>query len=215
MRRSETPWSRGRSGRKRPSCPTIRKAIRRFCFGKKYAEAGVRSMAILPLIVADEAVGVLALYADESRILPRRRDEAADGTGRRHRVRDRSHRQAGTARLPRLLRCAHRTRESQPVSRAGGAVHAQRRQRRTQAGLVPDRSGAVQEHQRQPRPAGRRRAVAAGGGVADAQSRATPICWRGWMRTILPWCCRKSGRKATWRGCSRKRWKLFWSIRSA
>jgi len=34
-------------------------------FGRKYAEAGVCSMAVLPLIVADEAVGVLALYASE------------------------------------------------------------------------------------------------------------------------------------------------------
>ena len=34
-------------------------------FGKKYAESGVRSMAILPLIVSDEAVGVLALYSSE------------------------------------------------------------------------------------------------------------------------------------------------------
>jgi diguanylate cyclase (GGDEF)-like protein/PAS domain S-box-containing protein len=32
---------------------------------KTHAEFGVRSMAILPLIVADEAVGVLALYASE------------------------------------------------------------------------------------------------------------------------------------------------------
>ncbi len=35
-------------------------------FSKQYAESGVRSMAILPLIVSDEAVGVLALYAGES-----------------------------------------------------------------------------------------------------------------------------------------------------
>ncbi|NDP47036.1 MAG: PAS domain-containing protein [Sulfuriferula multivorans] len=34
--------------------------------GKKYAEAGVHSMVILPLIVADEAIGGLALYAIES-----------------------------------------------------------------------------------------------------------------------------------------------------
>ena len=34
-------------------------------FGKKYTESGVRSMAVFPLIVADEAVGVLALYAAE------------------------------------------------------------------------------------------------------------------------------------------------------
>jgi diguanylate cyclase (GGDEF)-like protein/PAS domain S-box-containing protein len=33
--------------------------------GKKYAEAGVRSMAVLPLIASNEAVGVLALYASE------------------------------------------------------------------------------------------------------------------------------------------------------
>ncbi|MBP8295307.1 MAG: EAL domain-containing protein [Burkholderiales bacterium] len=33
--------------------------------GAQYAEAGVRSMAILPLLVADEAVGILALYAAE------------------------------------------------------------------------------------------------------------------------------------------------------
>jgi diguanylate cyclase (GGDEF)-like protein/PAS domain S-box-containing protein len=34
-------------------------------FGKKYAEFGIRSLAILPLIVSDEAVGVLTLYASE------------------------------------------------------------------------------------------------------------------------------------------------------
>ncbi len=38
----------------------------RVLFGKKYAEAGVRSMAVLPLIVSGEAVGALALYASES-----------------------------------------------------------------------------------------------------------------------------------------------------
>ena len=37
----------------------------RVVFGKQYAESGVRSMAILPLIVADEAVGTIALYASE------------------------------------------------------------------------------------------------------------------------------------------------------
>ncbi|HUX26613.1 MAG TPA: EAL domain-containing protein [Burkholderiales bacterium] len=34
-------------------------------FGRQYIEAGVRSQAVLPLLVADEAVGVLALYAGE------------------------------------------------------------------------------------------------------------------------------------------------------
>lgn len=33
--------------------------------GRKYAEFGVRSMAVMPMIVADEAIGVLALYASE------------------------------------------------------------------------------------------------------------------------------------------------------
>ncbi|HUW00218.1 MAG TPA: EAL domain-containing protein [Gallionella sp.] len=37
----------------------------RLVFGKKYAESGVRSMVVLPLIVADEAVGTIALYASE------------------------------------------------------------------------------------------------------------------------------------------------------
>ncbi|MBE0623248.1 MAG: EAL domain-containing protein [Burkholderiales bacterium] len=38
----------------------------RILLGRQYAESGVRSMAVFPLIVADEAVGVLALYASES-----------------------------------------------------------------------------------------------------------------------------------------------------
>ena len=37
----------------------------RVLFSKNYVESGVRSMAVLPLLVADEAVGVLALYAGE------------------------------------------------------------------------------------------------------------------------------------------------------
>jgi diguanylate cyclase (GGDEF)-like protein/PAS domain S-box-containing protein len=35
-------------------------------FRKKYAKSGIRSVALLPLIVSDDAVGVLALYADET-----------------------------------------------------------------------------------------------------------------------------------------------------
>ena len=34
-------------------------------FGKKYAESGVRSAAVFPLMVADEAVGVFVLYASQ------------------------------------------------------------------------------------------------------------------------------------------------------
>lgn len=37
----------------------------RVLFSKKYAEAGVRSLVILPLIVAGEAIGVLALYSGD------------------------------------------------------------------------------------------------------------------------------------------------------
>jgi len=35
-------------------------------FGKQYAELGIGSMAVLPLIISDEAVGILALYAGEN-----------------------------------------------------------------------------------------------------------------------------------------------------
>lgn len=38
----------------------------RVLFAAKYAESGVHSMIILPLLVSDEAVGALALYAGES-----------------------------------------------------------------------------------------------------------------------------------------------------
>lgn len=37
----------------------------RVVFGKQYADAGIRSFIVLPLIVSDEAVGVLALYTGE------------------------------------------------------------------------------------------------------------------------------------------------------
>ena len=37
----------------------------RVLFGKRYAESGVHSLAIFPLIASDEAIGVLALYASE------------------------------------------------------------------------------------------------------------------------------------------------------
>jgi diguanylate cyclase (GGDEF)-like protein len=38
----------------------------RLLFGKQYAAAGVNSMTVLPLIVSDEAVGAIALYANEA-----------------------------------------------------------------------------------------------------------------------------------------------------
>ena len=80
---------------------------------------------------------------------------------------------------------------------------------------VPDRSGAVQEHQRQPRPAGRRRAPAAGGGVADAQRGGRQPAGAGGCG---PFCRGAAGGEAGRRrgAASREdRWQRFWSIRSA
>ena len=37
----------------------------RLIFGKQYAEAGVNSMSVLPLIISDEVVGTVVLYASE------------------------------------------------------------------------------------------------------------------------------------------------------
>ena len=36
----------------------------RVVFGDRYGEAGIKSMAVIPIMLADEAVGVLALYSD-------------------------------------------------------------------------------------------------------------------------------------------------------
>ncbi len=38
----------------------------RLLFGKQYTEAGVNSMAVLPLILSEEVVGALALYSTEN-----------------------------------------------------------------------------------------------------------------------------------------------------
>ncbi len=129
-------------------------------FGKKYAESGVRSMAVLPLIVADEAVGVLALYAGETEFFHEEEMKlltelagdiafAIDHIDKQERLDYLAYYDVLTGLANRSLFLERR-----------GAVHAQRGQRRAQACLVPDRSGAIQEHQRQPRPAGRRRAAA-------------------------------------------------------
>ncbi len=50
--------------------------------------------------------------------LRRSGDQVVERVGRRHFVRPRVHRQGREGRIPRLLRCAHRTREPHPVSRA-------------------------------------------------------------------------------------------------
>ena len=51
---------------KKPVVSNDSKSDPRVLFNKKYTESEVRSMAVLPLIVSDEAVGVFALYASES-----------------------------------------------------------------------------------------------------------------------------------------------------
>jgi diguanylate cyclase (GGDEF)-like protein/PAS domain S-box-containing protein len=38
----------------------------RLVFGKHYSDSGIRSLAVMPLVFADEAVGVLALYTGEA-----------------------------------------------------------------------------------------------------------------------------------------------------
>ncbi|MEO7744300.1 MAG: EAL domain-containing protein [Usitatibacter sp.] len=52
----------------REKTPTISNECRgdpKMVFGERYADAGVRSIAVLPLIVGGEAKGVLTLYSDE------------------------------------------------------------------------------------------------------------------------------------------------------
>jgi PAS domain S-box-containing protein len=51
---------------KKPVVANDSKNDPRVLFNKNYSESEVRSMAVLPLIVSDEVVGVLALYASES-----------------------------------------------------------------------------------------------------------------------------------------------------
>ncbi|MFZ1545514.1 MAG: diguanylate cyclase, partial [Candidatus Nitrotoga sp.] len=51
---------------KKPVVANDSKNDPRVLFNKKYTESDVRSMAVLPLLVSDEAVGVFALYASES-----------------------------------------------------------------------------------------------------------------------------------------------------
>jgi len=51
---------------KRPVVSNASQSDQKILLGKRYAEAGVRSLAVLPIVVSDEAVGVFALYAGES-----------------------------------------------------------------------------------------------------------------------------------------------------
>lgn len=37
----------------------------RLAFGKEYAESGIRSLVVIPLLISDEAVGTISLYASE------------------------------------------------------------------------------------------------------------------------------------------------------
>ena len=116
-------------------------------------------MAILPLIVSDEAVGVLALYAGETEFFDEEElklltELAGDIAFAIDHI-EKQERLDYLAYYDVLTGLANRACFSSGVAQymrsavSGGHKLA----------LVPDRSGAVQEHQRQPRPAGRRRAL--------------------------------------------------------
>ena len=61
----EIRWPRGRSERRRRLSPTTYRTTKVSFFGKMHAESGVRSLAVIPLIVSDNAIGVFALYTSK------------------------------------------------------------------------------------------------------------------------------------------------------
>ena len=62
---------------------------------QEHLEHNVNSLGMLPLLVADEAVGVLALYAGEVGFFDEEEMKLLVRAGRRHRVRAADHREAG------------------------------------------------------------------------------------------------------------------------
>ena len=157
----------------------------RVLLGERYAESGIRSIAVFPLIVSDEAVGVLALYAGEPDFFHeeevKQLTELAGDIAFALDHLDKRERLDYLAYYDVLTGLANRS----ALPRAGGAAHARGHRRRARARPVPDRPGAVQERQRQPRPAGRRRASQAGGGVAHAERGrrdSAGACGRGSLR---------------------------------
>ncbi len=86
-------------------------------FHKKHFDAGHPLHGDFPLVIADEVVAwshCTPAKANSST----RGAQAAGRTDQRHRLRDGSHREAGEDRLLRLLRCAHRPRQPESLSRA-------------------------------------------------------------------------------------------------
>ncbi|MEJ1962292.1 MAG: GAF domain-containing protein [Gammaproteobacteria bacterium] len=71
---------------------------------EKYAQAGVKSMAVLPLLVENEAVGVSRAVCRRARVLSGGRNGVVDGAERQYRICHRSYRQARPPQLHRLLR---------------------------------------------------------------------------------------------------------------
>jgi PAS domain S-box-containing protein len=139
-------------------------------------DRGYKSLACFPLKMSGRPEAVLALFSGKPASSTRRRHACS----RNWRATSRTpspHRKEGAARLPRLLRRAHRTCQPEPLLRAGRDIPAGRSQRRAQAGALPDRPRAVQERERLARPARRRRAPQAGGRMADRQpGRRQPPC---------------------------------------
>jgi hypothetical protein len=131
-------------------------------------ELGAKSVIALPLFVQRETFGILTLYAPERDFFDdegiKLLNELAGDISFSLEFIAKEEKADYLAYYDALTGLANRS----LFHRSGGAAYAQRRQRRAQAGLVPDRSGAVQEHQRQSRPAGRRRALEPSGGVVDA-----------------------------------------------
>jgi hypothetical protein len=140
---------------------------------KMHGSFGVRSMAVFPLLVANEVVGTLLLYADEPQFF---HDEevnllseltsdvalAIDHIDKRERL-------DYLAYYDVLTGLANRA----PFSRAYRALLMRRRRKLWQACVATDRSVAVSEHQRHSRVGFRRCAAATSRDVADRQRRGS------------------------------------------
>ena len=157
------------------------KTDQRLVFGKMHAESGIRSLAVIPLMVSDNAIGVFTLYTSKP--------EFFDAAGLLLLTElaanvafaiDHLERQERLDRLyyyDTLTGLANRRSFLERVTRY--MLSADRRW--AQDGHLSDRFGAVQETQRQPGPVSRRRASEASGRVVGAerrerQSRRAPRC---------------------------------------
>jgi len=137
----------------------------RVSFGKGYAEAGVRSMAILPLIISNEAMGVLALYAEEAGFFDEEENKlltdlagdiafAIDHIDKQERLDYLAYYDAVTGLANRAL--FHERMQQSVVS-----AHKQGRK----LGARAPGYRTIQDHQRHPGPAGWRRAAQRIGGA--------------------------------------------------